>query len=328
VSTILVTGGAGFIGSHLCDVYLKLGWRVLALDDLSTGRLRNLQAAKQSPNFEFVKGDVADEGLVERLVARSDLVVHLAARVGLKLVIESPLKTLETNAKGGETILRQAARRGVLTVIASTSEVYGLTTKFPSGEDDPISLGSPEVGRWSYAASKAYDESLALAHYRESGLPVVVARLFNTVGSRQSTRYGMVIPRFARQALDGKPLTVYGDGRQTRCFGHVADAIDCLIKLTLEPRAWGKVFNIGNPQEIRILELANRILEATESSASIEYVPFGAAYGKGFEEIMRRVPDISRARDLVGFEPRKSLDDVLRDVIEEQREEFAVSLSA
>lgn len=318
MSTVLITGGAGFIGSHLCDSYLELGWNVIALDDLSSGQLRNLTLAHQSANFEFIHGDVTDEPLVDKIIARCDLVVHLAARVGLKWVIESPLKTLETNAKGTEVVLRSAVKHGVLTLIASSSEVYGFSSKFPSSEHDPISFGSPEIGRWSYASSKVYDESLALAYYRERNLPVIVARLFNTVGPRQSARYGMVIPRFVRQALEERPLTVYGDGHQTRCFGHVYDVIDCLTRLMQNPRAAGKVFNVGNPHEIEIRELAKIVIKKTRSASSIELVPFTQAYGDGFEEIMRRLPDIGRARELVGFEPTRSIEQVIEDVIADQ----------
>ena len=319
MSTVLISGGAGFIGSHLCDAYLALGWNVVAIDDLSTGQMANLAGAQGSQNFRFVQGDVADKALVERAMEGCEVVVHLAARIGLKLVIESPLKTLAANVRGTEVVLECATARKLLTVVTSTSEVYGLTTKFPSSESDPISFGSPEIGRWSYACSKAYDEALALASHRESGLPAIVVRLFNTVGPRQSTRYGMVLPRFVRQALAGEPLTVYGDGHQTRCFGHVHDAVDGILKLTRNPEAIGKVFNLGNPQEIRILELANKVLRQTGSEAPIECVAFDVAYGSGFEEIMRRVPDISRIRSIAGFEPSRSIDDIVRDVVAYQR---------
>ncbi len=321
MKTVLITGAAGFIGSHLTDAYLHDGWRVLGIDDLSTGRRENLFGADKHPNFEFILGDITQDAIVEPAMARSDLVVHLAARIGLKLVIESPLKTLVANVKGTEVVLAHAAAHGVPMLLASTSEVYGLTTKFPSHEDDPITFGSPMVGRWSYACSKAYDESLALAHHREGGLATTVVRLFNTVGPRQSTRYGMVIPRLVRQALAGDPLTVYGDGTQTRCFCHVREVVDGLMRLASEPRANGEVVNLGNPQEISIHDLAHKVIRATESASPIEYVTFDKAYANGFEEIMRRIPDIDRVRDLIGFNPQLSIDDVIADVVAEQRQE-------
>lgn len=319
MKNVLVTGVAGFIGSHLADAYLQAGWAVTGVDDLSTGRLENLQTATQFPHFEFFHDDITDDTVIQKAMARSDLVVHLAARIGLKLVIESPLKTLESNVKGTEVVLRHAALRRIPVVVASTSEVYGQTTKFPSQEDDPVTFGSPTVGRWSYACSKAFDESLALAHYRENGLPVTVVRLFNTVGPRQSSRYGMVIPRLVRQAIAGNPVTVYGDGSQTRCFCHVREVVDGLMRLAQEPRAIGDVFNLGNPQEITVLDLAMRVIRDAGSSSQIEYVPFDRAYSGGFEEIMRRIPDIGKIRALIGFEPKQDIDDIIRDVIAEQR---------
>ena len=325
MSTVLITGGAGFIGSHLSDAYLAAGWKVIALDDLSTGSLFNLRNALQSPNFEFLEGDVCDEALVRAAMSRSDLVVHLAARIGLKLVIESPLKTLETNAKGAEVVLRCATAAQVRIILASTSEVYGLATKLPSHEDDAITFGSPAVGRWSYACSKAYDEFLALALARESGLPVTVVRLFNTVGPRQSARYGMVLPRFVRQALAGEALTVYGNGSQTRCFGYVRDIVWALRTLAAEPRAVGEVFNLGSPEEITILELAHHVIAATQSGSAIEFVPFSKAYSAGFEEIVKRMPDIGKIGALIGFKPSASIDDVIRAVVQSQRDERAVA---
>ncbi|MDP9111913.1 MAG: SDR family NAD(P)-dependent oxidoreductase [Candidatus Eremiobacteraeota bacterium] len=325
MKTVLITGGAGFIGSHLSDAYLKAGWKVIAIDDLSTGRLENLQSAGKSSNFTFVEGDIRNDAVIGPAMRQSDLVVHLAARIGLKLVIESPLKTLESNVKGTEVVLRHAAVSGTPTIVASTSEVYGLATKYPSSEEDPVMFGSPTAGRWSYACSKAYDESLSIAHHRENGLPAIVVRLFNTVGPRQTARYGMVLPRFIRQALAGEPLTVYGAGDQTRCFGHVADIVGGLMRLAQEPKAIGQVINLGNPHEIAIADLAKKILQATGSSAEIKLVPFEEAYGAGFEEIMRRVPDIEKARKLIGFAPQFGLDDIVRDVVEEQRLHFAAA---
>jgi UDP-glucose 4-epimerase len=325
MSTVLITGGAGFIGSHLSDAYLARGWKVIALDDLSTGSVANLQSAMRSPNFEFIQEDLTHDFTVAAAVRRSDLIVHLAARIGLKLIIASPLKTLESNVKGTEVIVQHAVARGVPIVIASTSEVYGLSSKFPSQEEDPIVFGSPKCGRWSYACSKAYDESLAFANYHENGLQSIIVRLFNTVGPRQSARYGMVLPRFVRQALAGEPLTVYGDGSQTRCFGHVNDAVWALMKLADEPKAIGDIFNLGNPQEISIRALAERVIEATGSSSSIDYVPFSDAYGEGFEEIMKRVPDIEKIHSLIGFRPENSLDDIIASVTASQRSGFVTA---
>ncbi len=325
MSTVLITGGAGFIGSHLSDAYLAAGWKVIALDDLSTGSLLNLRSALQSPNFELLEGDVCNESLVSSAVSRCDLVVHLAARIGVKLVIESPLQTLESNAKGSEVVLRFATAARVRLIFASTSEVYGLATKFPSHEDDAITFGSPAIGRWSYACSKAYDEFLALALARERGLPATVVRLFNTVGPRQSARYGMVLPRFVRQALAGEALTVYGDGSQTRCFGFVSDIVWALRKLAAEPCSLGKIFNLGCPDEITILELARHVLAATQSSSAIEFVPFSEAYGVGFEEVVKRIPDIRKISALVGFKPSASIDDIIRAVVQSQRDERGVA---
>ena len=311
MSRVLVTGGAGFIGSHLCDAYLARGNDVVVLDDLSSGNERNLAAALQTARCELVVGDVRDEVLVQSLVERCDLVFHLAGRIGLMLVVQSALRTLATNVEGTNVVLRQAAKYQRKTLVASTSEVYGLSKEFPSREDGAIVIGSPEKNRWSYACSKAVDEFTALAYHREEGLPAVAVRLFNTVGPRQSARYGMVIPRFVSQALRGEPLTVYGDGTQTRCF--------CSV---------GEVVNIGNPEEVRIIDLAHRVIAATNSQSTVRFVSFDEAYEANFEEIMRRVPDIGRARELIGFSPHYDLDAILREIIAEQSEMSAQGTSA
>jgi UDP-glucose 4-epimerase len=313
---VLVTGGAGFIGSHLADTLIAAGHEVVALDDLSTGRRENLAHLHDEPRFSLIVGDVRDRALMLEVTDRTDAVIHLAARIGLKVIVQSPLDTIEVNARGTETVLDAAARRGLPTIIASTSEVYGLTTKIPSAEADPICFGSPTVGRWSYACAKAYDEFYALALHREKALPVVAVRLFNTVGPRQTGRYGMVIPRFIEQALRGDDLTVYGDGTQTRCFCSVSDVVIAFNRIleridTLQ----GEVLNIGNPSEISISALATKVIALAHSSSELSCVPFSEVYPIGFEEIMRRVPDIAKARKLIDFDPSVSLDRILTDVI-------------
>lgn len=313
---VLVTGGAGFIGSHLCDALLAGGHEAVALDDLSTGSLANLTRLRSNPGLTFVQADVRDEAAVAAAMGSCDAVIHLAARIGLKIIVASPLDTIEVNARGTEVVLAAAARRRLPTLIASTSEVYGLASKYPSEETDPICFGSPTIGRWSYACAKAYDEFYALALHRERQLPVAVVRLFNTVGPRQTGRYGMVIPRFVRQALDGEPLTVYGDGTQTRCFCHVKDVVAGLIAMLARiDRTAGQVINLGNPQETSIEALARLVIEITGSSSEPRHVPFDEAYPAGFEEIMRRVPDISKAHRLLDFTPSADLASILRDVI-------------
>jgi UDP-glucose 4-epimerase len=313
---VFVTGAAGFIGSHLTDHLLAHGHHVVGFDDLSAGTMENLAEAQTNPRFSFVRGDVCDEAAVDEAIAGCDAVVHLAARIGLRMIVASPLQTLEVNARGTEVVLRAAAGTGMPTIIASTSEVYGHSKHFPSSENDPISFGSPTIGRWSYACAKAYDEFYALALHRERAFPVVVSRLFNTVGTRQTGRYGMVIPRFVQQALDQKPLTVYGDGTQTRCFCHVGDVVSVILKqLERMDDIAGEVFNIGNPIEMSIVDLAKRIVARTESSSTITFTPFGDAYPAGFEEIMRRVPDISKARRRLDFDPQVTIDETLDAVI-------------
>ncbi|NNM99149.1 MAG: NAD-dependent epimerase/dehydratase family protein [Candidatus Eremiobacteraeota bacterium] len=313
---VLVTGGAGFIGSHLCDALLDAGHEIVALDDLSTGNLANLTGALARRGSRFVHGDIRDALLVERSMEGCDAVVHLAARIGLRIIVESPFDTLDVNARGTESVVQVALKRKTPILITSTSEVYGHSTKIPSNEGDPICFGSPTVGRWSYACAKAYDEFYSLALQRERALPVVVVRLFNTVGARQSGRYGMVVPRLTAQALAGEPLTVYGDGTQTRCFCSVRDVTDAFMSILRDIGALaGEVLNIGNPREMTILDLAKRILERTGSKSTIEFVPFERAYPQGFEEIMRRVPDIAKARRAISFEPKVGLDEILDDVI-------------
>ncbi len=312
---VLVTGGAGFIGSHLCDALLDAGYEVTALDDLSTGSLVNLTGALARPGCRFIQGDIRDTLRVERALETFDAVVHLAARIGLRIIVESPFDTLDVNARGTESVVQAALKKKTPVLIASTSEVYGHSTKIPSSENDPICFGSPTIGRWSYACAKAYDEFYSLALQRERGLPVVVVRLFNTVGARQSGRYGMVVPRLTAQAVSGTPLTVYGDGTQSRCFCSVRDVTAALMALLLRfDDLSGEVFNIGNPVELKIVDLAQKIVERTASKSTIEFVPFASAYPAGFEEIMRRVPDISKARQAISFEPNVPLEEILDEV--------------
>jgi len=319
---VLVTGGAGFIGSTLSAALLARGDAVVALDDLSTGNRENIEAALQSERFTFAVGDVRDAALVERLTSGCDTVVHLAARVGLKVVIASPLETMRCNIAGTEVVLEAATRFGFRTLVASSSELYGLSTRIPSSESDPIAFGSPTNPRWSYACSKAADEFLALALARERRLPATAVRLFNTVGPHQSARYGMVLPRFVRQALAGEPLTVYGDGTQTRCFCHVDDVVRALLLLLDASATVGDVLNLGNPQEIRIVDLAQRVIAATDSSSEIRFVPFDEAYEAGFEDIARRVPNIEKIRAAIGFEPRIQIDEIVTSMVDSVRSEL------
>ena len=315
---ILVTGGAGFIGSHLCDRFLASGHSVTALDDLSTGSLENLREARAQGRFRFVRGTVLDPRRVRQLVERGDAVVHLAAAVGVMLVVNSPVRTIETNIRGTEVILEAAARRKVPVLLASTSEVYG-KGRAPFSEDDDTVLGPPDHARWAYAASKLVDEFLALAYWKERGLPVVIARLFNTVGPRQTGRYGMVVPRLVTQALAGGPLTVYGDGRQTRCFAHVDDVTRALEKLLVARRARGRAINVGSDEELSIGALARLVRRRVNPKASITRVPYRRAYGEGFEDLRRRVPDLSRIRGLIGWKPRHRIEDIIDSVAESLR---------
>ena len=315
---ILITGGAGFIGSHLADAYLKRGDEVYVIDDLSTGRIENIQHLKGQPRFHYTIDTVHNHPLTAELVDQCDVVFHLAAAVGVKLIVESPVRTIETNVRGTEVVLSIANKKKKKVLVASTSEVYGLSTDVPFREDGNLVMGATTKGRWSYACSKAIDEFLALAYWREKKLPTIVVRLFNTVGPRQTGQYGMVIPTFVKQALAGRPITVYGDGKQSRCFGYVGDVVGALIKLMDHKDAVGNVFNIGSNEEISILQLAQRIKDLTQSDSEIVFVPYDEAYEEGFEDMPRRVPDISKVRNLVGFEPQMSLDGILQTVIDFQ----------
>ncbi len=315
----LVTGGAGFIGSHLTEALLAAGHEVAILDDLSTGRLANLAAVEGHPRLEVSAGSVTDEPLVRKLVAAADVVYHLAAAVGVRLILDRPVATIETNIVGTETILRAARETRPRVVLASTSEVYGKNDRVPLSEDDDRVLGPTTKSRWSYACSKAIDEFLALAYHREYDLPVTIVRFFNTIGPRQTGRYGMVVPRFVRQALDGSPITVYGDGRQSRCFTDVEDTVRATVTLATAAGAVGEVFNVGTTDEVTIAELAERVRALTGSRASIVFVPYDEAYQPGFEDLRRRVPDIRKAERVAGHRPRVSLDETLRRVIDHLR---------
>jgi UDP-glucose 4-epimerase len=315
---VLITGGAGFIGSHLADAYLQRGDEVFILDDLSTGSIRNIEHLKDQPRFHYTIDTVQNQPMTAELIDQCDVIVHLAAAVGVKLIVESPVRTIETNVHGTEVVLSLANKKKKKVLIASTSEVYGLSTEVPFREDGNLVMGATTKGRWSYACSKAIDEFLALAYWRERKLPTVVVRLFNTVGPRQTGQYGMVIPTFVKQALAGRPITVYGDGKQTRCFGYVGDVIGALMKLLDHDEAVGEVFNIGSNEEITIFDLAQRVKELTQSSSEIVFVPYDEAYEEGFEDMPRRVPDISKVNALVGFRPEMSLDGILKSVIDYQ----------
>jgi UDP-glucose 4-epimerase len=320
----LITGGAGFIGSHLAERLVHAGHSVTVLDDLSTGSIQNLRALRGQPRFRHVIDTIMDRQLVAELVDDCDIVFHLAAAVGVKLIVESPVRTIETNIKGTDIVLECASKKKRKLLLTSTSEVYGKARKLPFSEADDLVLGPTTMGRWSYACSKAIDEFLALAYWRERRLPVVIVRLFNTVGPRQTGRYGMVLPNFVRQALAGTPVTVYGDGTQSRCFTHVSDAVGALVELANDPQAVGEVFNIGNDEEISIGDLARLVKELTGSRSEITYVPYDQAYGAGFEDMARRVPDLSKIRQLIGYRPTWSVRSIIEDVIAYFRQEEAL----
>ncbi len=319
--TILITGGAGFIGSHLADMLLARGDRVLALDDLSTGSTANVAHLRDQPRFTLVHGDVADAAVLEPLVAQCDAVVHLAAAVGVELVLRAPVAMIGTNVGGTDAVLRAAQRHGRRVLLASTSEVYGKSAQIPFREDGDLTLGPPAITRWSYACSKLLDEFLALAYHREHGLSVTIARFFNTVGPRQTGRYGMVVPRFVRAALHNEPLIITGDGAQTRCFCHVFDTAAAVVALLDTPAAVGQVVNIGNPEEISIRALAERVVAQTGSRSDFVFQPYASFYGPGFADLPRRVPDITRLITLTGLQPQRTLDTILHDVIAYERHE-------
>jgi UDP-glucose 4-epimerase len=302
----------------LSDAYLERGDDIFIIDDLSTGSIQNIAHLKANPRFHYTIDSVHNQPVVAELVDQCDVIFHLAAAVGVKLIVESPVRTIETNVRGTEVILALANKKKKPVLVASTSEVYGLSMDVPFREDGNLVMGATTKGRWSYACSKAIDEFLALAYWREKKLPTRVVRLFNTVGPRQTGQYGMVIPTFVRQALAGRPITVYGDGTQTRCFGYVGDVVGALIKLMDHEGAVGEVFNIGSNEEVSILELAERIKELTKSESEIVLVPYAEAYEEGFEDMPRRVPDISKVNALVGFQPEMKLDGILKSVIDYQ----------
>src|SRR6266567_7583249 len=313
---VLITGGAGFIGSHLADAYLARGDEVFVIDDLSTGTIENIQHLKTNPRFHYTIESVHNRPVTAELVDQCDAIFHLAAAVGVKLIVESPVRTIETNVQGTEVILALANKKKKRVLIASTSEVYGLSTDVPFREDGNLVMGATGKGRWSYACSKAIDEFLALAYWRERKLPTVVVRLFNTVGPRQTGQYGMVIPTFVKQALSERPITVFGDGKQSRCFCYVGDVVGALMKLMDDNKAVGEVFNVGSNQEISIGELAKKVKELTKSKSEIAFVPYDEAYEEGFEDMPRRIPDTSKVNKQVGFKPEMNLDGILKSVID------------
>ncbi len=316
----LVTGGAGFIGSHLCEKLLELGHRVTVIDDLSTGRMSNIEHLADNPEFTFAIESILYETVMDRLVCECDIIFHLAASVGVELIVNRPVEVIETNILGSEMVLKVANRYRKKTLITSTSEIYGKSTKVPFSEEDDSLMGPTTKNRWSYACSKAVDEFLALAYHQEKNLPVVIARLFNTVGPRQTGRYGMVIPRFVANALLGRPIQVYGNGRQSRCFTYVADTVEYLIRLSELPAAEGQIYNVGNNQEITIAALAEKVRAMSGSESEIVTIPYDEAYAEGFEDMLRRIPDLSKVRRATGYKPRHDLDETLRRVIDYVRQ--------
>jgi UDP-glucose 4-epimerase len=311
-----ITGGAGFIGSHLAEALLAAGHQVTVLDNLSTGAMENIEHLKEHPGFRYVIDSITNEPVLAELIDGADVVFHLAAAVGVKLIVEAPVHTIETNVHGTEVVLKHANKKKKLVVIASTSEVYGKSTDVPFREDTDLVMGPTTKHRWAYACSKAIDEFLALAYWKERKLPVIIVRFFNTVGPRQTGRYGMVIPNFVRQGLAGQPITVHGDGTQTRSFCYVGDVVEALQRLVAEPRAVGEVFNVGNTEEISILALAERIRDLTGGRSEIVTIPYDQAYETGFEDMPRRVPDLAKISHLIGYAPVVGLDEILERVVD------------
>lgn len=323
---ILITGGAGFVGSHLADKLIGEGHHITVIDDLSTGRYSNIAHLEDTERFRLIIDTVLNEKLMEDLIRETDRVYHMASAVGVKLIMESPVKTIETIFRGTDVVLGFCSRYRKRVLIPSTSEVYGKGASVPFREDDDLLTGATDKHRWAYACAKTLDEFLALAHWKETRLPVVVVRLFNTVGPRQTGQYGMVVPRFVHSAIDNEPIIVHGDGNQSRCFGHVHDVVEGLAKLLDSPECFGQVINLGNDEEISILELAKRAIDLTGSTSQIEFMPYSEAYGDGFEDMQRRVPALDKARRLIGYEATRNLTDIINDVAAEYRnEEMAAS---
>jgi UDP-glucose 4-epimerase len=316
---VFITGGAGFIGSHLAERLLDRGDRVSVLDDLSTGAMDNIAHLVGRRGFSYRIGSALDAPLVSEMVDQADVTVHLAAAVGVMLIVDKPVHTIETNVRATEVVLNATAKKRKLTVIASTSEVYGKSTRVPFREDHDLQLGPTSHSRWAYACSKALDEWLALAYAREKQVPVIIARFFNTVGPRQTGQYGMVVPSFARQALRGETIRVYGSGDQSRCFGHVRDAVEAMLRLMSTPKAINEVFNIGSTEEVTIRRLAEMVRDAAGSSSEIQNIPYAEAYAAGFEDMMRRVPDVSKLEQFTGFRPSTPLSQIVADVVADQR---------
>jgi UDP-glucose 4-epimerase len=322
---ILITGGAGFVGSHLADKFIAQGHEITVIDDLSTGRYSNVEHLEGNPNFRLIIDTVLNAELMEELIRETDRVFHMASAVGVRLIMEQPVKTIETIFHGTDVVLKYCSRYRKRVLIPSTSEVYGKGASIPFREEDDLLTGATDKHRWAYACAKTLDEFLALAHWKETRLPVVVVRLFNTVGPRQTGQYGMVVPRFVHSAMKNEAITVFGDGTQQRCFGHVLDVVEGLSKLLESPQCFGQVINLGNDEEVSILGLAEKAIELTGSKSEIRYVPYEEAYGDGFEDMRRRVPGLDKAKKLIGYEPTRSLENIINDVANEFKKESAAA---
>lgn len=322
---ILITGGAGFIGSHLADKLIGEGHEITVIDDLSTGRYSNVAHLEDTPNFRLIIDTVLNEKLMEELIRETDRVYHMASAVGVRLIMERPVKTIETIFRGTDVVLGFCSRYRKRVLIPSTSEVYGKGASIPFKEDDDLLTGATDKHRWAYACAKTLDEFLALAHWKETRLPVVVVRLFNTVGPRQTGQYGMVVPRFVHSAIKNEPITVHGDGTQARCFGHVSDVVEGLVKVLETPPCFGQVINLGNSEEVSIKQLADKAIEMTGSSSEIHFVPYEEAYGEGFEDMLRRVPSLEKAKRLIGYQPTRSLETIINDVANEYKKASAAA---